>query len=87
MIGSGSGKSSGGSPGFDTAIIVVECNLKQIVEHQYESDAIPASILGRAESCLIDHGIPVMFWGDSLSANAMAIRTLAVAWKRFHGEE
>jgi DNA excision repair protein ERCC-4 len=70
---------------YDAAVIAVECDLADIWEHRYESDAIPESIIGRANSCLVDHGVPVVFWGDSAHAARMAARLLTLAWKRYSG--
>lgn len=48
---------------FDLAVIVVEADLTDVLAHRYESGAAPLSILGRCHSCLIDHGVPVVFAG------------------------
>lgn len=72
---------------YETAVIAVECNLEQIAKHQYESEALPASVLCRAESCLVDHGVPVVFWGEPVYAQVMAARLLGIAWKRYKGQD
>lgn len=71
--------------GFDVAAIVVEGNLQQIVDHQYESEAEPASVLGRMNGIFLDHGIPVFLWGDRVLASQMAGRFLLQAWRKCHG--
>lgn len=71
--------------GYDVAAIVVEANLSQIVNHQYESEAEPASVLGRMDAIFIDHGIPVFLWGDRVLASQKAAQFLKLAWRRLHG--
>lgn len=69
--------------GYDFAAVVVEANLLQIYEHQYESEALPASVLGRINSIQMDHGIPVLFWGDRVRAADMAHKFLLMAWRKY----
>jgi ERCC4-type nuclease len=69
--------------GFDVAAVVVEGNLEQIVRHEYESDALPASVLGRINGIFLDHTIPVLFWGSSQLATDMAYRFLHLAWRKY----
>lgn len=71
--------------GFDVAAIVVEANLSQIVEHQYESEAEPASVLGRMDAIFLEHGIPVFLWGDRVLAGQNAGQFLRLAWRKYHG--
>lgn len=68
--------------GFDVAAIVVEANLQQIVDHQYESEAEPASVLGRMNGIFLDHGVPVFLWGDRVLASQMAGQFLLQAWRK-----
>ena len=69
--------------GMDLAIIVAECNLSDIQEHKYESDANPESVIARCHECMVDHGVPVVFAGDSLRAARYVERLFRLAWKRF----
>ena len=68
--------------GYDVAAIVVEANLEQIVQHEYESEANPLSVIGRVHGIFLDHGIPVFFWGNHQLAAAMAHRFLLQAWRK-----
>ena len=69
--------------GYDFAAVVVECNIKDIFDHAYDSTAQPASVLARAAEITIDHAIPVTFAGDHLLAGQFAARMLKLAWKRW----
>ena len=71
--------------GYDLAAVVVEANLSQIVNHQYESEASPASVLGRMDAIFLDHGIPVFLWGDRVLASQKAGQFLRLAWRKHHG--
>lgn len=69
--------------GYDVAIIAAEANLGDVLAHRYESDASPLSVIGRCHDCLIDHGVPVMFWGPRAEAEVMAYRFLRLAWRKY----
>lgn len=73
--------------GMDMACIVVECNLEQIVNKEYESDANPLSVLGRAHACYADHGVPVFYWGSPRLAADNAERFLLLAWRKLANGE
>jgi DNA excision repair protein ERCC-4 len=70
--------------GYDVAVIVVEANLEQVFRHDYESEASPASVLGRTNAILIEHGIPVLWWSDRKTAAEMAHRFLLMAWRKLY---
>lgn len=69
--------------GYDCAAIVVEADLGQVFAHAYESEVNPLSIVGRAHSIFLEHGIPVFWWGQPGQANEMARRFFRLAWKKF----
>jgi DNA excision repair protein ERCC-4 len=69
--------------GYDMALIVIEANLSDIIEHRYESEASPESVLARISEIMIDHNIPVFLAGDHESAGRIAARFLRMAWKRW----
>lgn len=71
--------------GFDMAAVVVEASLGQIYRHEYESDALPMSVVGRANGIFLDHGIPVLFWDNRELAADMAHRMLLLAWRKYAG--
>lgn len=71
--------------GFDMAAIVVEATVEDVLAHRYESDASPASVLGRANGCWLDHGTPVYFWGSRTAAVTMAESFFTLAWKKLRG--
>lgn len=71
---------------FDLACVVVEANIQDVIDHRYESEANPDSVLGRVNAIFVDHGIPVYFWGNRPAAIHMATRMLYMAWKRWGGE-
>lgn len=68
--------------GYDIAAIVVEANLEDVANHRYESEATPASVIGKFNSIWIEHGIPVLFWGNHELAGYMAHRFLLQAWRK-----
>lgn len=69
--------------GYDMALIVVEADIGMVYRHEYESEASPASVLGRVNGIMLDHSIPVVFWGDRELAANMAHRFLLMASKKF----
>jgi ERCC4-type nuclease len=69
--------------GYDIAVIAVEANIGDVLAHKYESDANPLSVIGRCHDCLIDHGVPVLFWGPKAEAEVTAYRLLRLAWGRY----
>lgn len=70
---------------FDVAAIVVEADLADVFNHKYESEAQPASVLGRVNGIFLDHGIPVLFWGVRGCCTAMVERFLILANKKLNG--
>jgi ERCC4-type nuclease len=68
--------------GYDCAAIAIEANLEQIFEHRYESEATPASILGRMNAIFLETGIPCFLCGPRLQAAEMAARFLTLASKK-----
>lgn len=73
--------------GFDVAAVVVEADLADVFNHKYESDAQPASVIGRINGIYLDHGVPVLFWGPRGCCNAMVERFLILANKKLRGEQ
>lgn len=70
---------------MDHAIVVVEASVEDILAHRYESDAEPASVLGRLNSIIIDHGLPVVFAGNRAMAITFAERWLIQCVKKCGG--
>lgn len=70
--------------GLDAAAVVVEADIGRVYRHEYESEALPASVLGRANGIYLDHGVPVLWWGDRRTAADMAHRFLLLAWRKLH---
>ncbi len=71
--------------GFDHALIVVECDLADIFDRKYESDAEPAAVLGRMNGIMLDHNIPVVCWGRRATAISMAEAWLKLCVKKCGG--
>lgn len=69
--------------GYESAVVAVEANVEDVVHHKYNSDAHPNSVLGRAQSILLDYGVPVQFWGPRPAARMMSERFLLLAHKRY----
>jgi ERCC4-type nuclease len=72
--------------GFDVACIVVEADIGHVYRHEYLSEALPASVLGRVNSIFLDHAIPTFWWGDKRTAADMCHRLLLLTWRRLSHE-
>lgn len=70
---------------YDVAAIVVEADLADVFNHSYESDAQPASVIGKANAIFLDHSIPVLWWGPRPTCIAMAERFIYLAHKKLGG--
>lgn len=68
--------------GFDFAAIVVEANVEQVMSKQYESEANPASVMGKCAAIYFDHGIPVYFWGLRPVCEPLVWQWLEIAAKK-----
>jgi ERCC4-type nuclease len=68
--------------GFDLALIVVEADLGDLLAKRYESNAEPISVLGRCNACLIDHGVPVVFWGQRPQCQLAVERFMGLVVKK-----
>lgn len=69
--------------GYEFAAIVVEADVTDLWEKRYESDADPASVWGKCNSCLIDHGIPVLWWGSRKYCQPAAERLFKLLSRKF----
>ena len=47
--------------GYESACVVVEADLADVVSRDYHAGVHPASVLGALSSILVDYGIPVFF--------------------------
>ena len=72
--------------GMDSAVIIAECNLSDIQDKLYDSDANPEAVIARCAGCYVDHGIPVVFCGDALRAGRYVERFFRLWWKRMGGK-
>jgi DNA excision repair protein ERCC-4 len=71
---------------YDTAIIVVEGSLADIVGRRYRSGAHPMSILGATVSIMVDHQIPVIFC-DNRQIACRFTQDFLLRWYKRYGEE
>lgn len=69
--------------GFDCAVIVVEATVADVFDIVYETEANPKSVMGRAADCMIDHGIPVCWWGDRTNCVYLVEQFLRIAHRRY----
>lgn len=67
---------------IDHTAFVVEATVADILDKRYESDADPLSVLGRLNSIMLDHGVPVVFAGSRAVAETFAERWLIQAYKK-----
>ena len=49
---------------YDAACVVVESDMRKIIEGRYASDVHPNALVGSVSSIILDFGIPVFFCGD-----------------------
>lgn len=70
---------------FDIAAVVVEANIEDVWAHRYESEANPASVLGKAHAIFLDHNLPVLWWGSKSSCVPMAEAFFRQAWAKLRG--
>lgn len=67
---------------FDIAAIVVESNVEDVMQHKYESEAEPASVMGRAHGIFLDTGIPTLWWGSRAVCEPQVWQFLTLADKK-----
>lgn len=67
---------------FDYAAIIVEADVEDVLSKRYESEANPASVIGRAHACHLDHGVPVFWWGKRSGCVTMVESLLNQAAKK-----
>lgn len=70
---------------FDLALIVVECDYQDVLQHRYESEASPASVIGRVHGYLLDHGVQTVFVGHRPNSTDYVERLLTMAHKKLGG--
>ncbi len=70
---------------MDHPLFVVEASVEDILTHKYESDAEPLAVLGRLNSVMIDHHIPVIFAGTRAVAETFVERWLVQAVRKCGG--
>lgn len=68
---------------FDFAAIVIEAEVRDLLEKRYESDAQPAAVMGRLLSYPFDHGVQVLFAGNRPHSIATFERLLGLAWNKW----
>ena len=66
---------------YDTACVVVEASINDVLNHKYRSGTHPNSVLGSAMSIMIDYGIPVFFCEGRTTAR-MFVELYLTHWKR-----
>lgn len=72
---------------FDIGVIVVESDIGEVLAHRYESEAKPASVLGRANAIFLDFGVPTLWWGKRSDCITMVESFLPIAAKKLGGAE
>lgn len=70
---------------FDLALIVVECDYQDVIQHRYESEANPASVIGRVHGYLIDHGVQTVFIGHRPNSTDYVERLMTLVNKKSGG--
>lgn len=53
---------------YDSACVVVEGNLSDVLDANYRSGANPNSVFGSVMAIIVEYGIPVYFCGDRQTA-------------------
>lgn len=59
---------------YDFKVIIVEAEIRDVIQHRYESRVHPNAVIGSAVAFLVDSGVPTMFAGNAQTAAAMAER-------------
>lgn len=73
---------------YEFPFIVVEADVKDVLDRRYTSTADPMAVLGLSNSIMLDFKIPLLFWGKRQVCCAMAENILGLLWRRFtQGEE
>lgn len=67
---------------FDFAAVVIEADASDLMEHRYESDANPRSVMGRLNSIMFDHGVNVTWWGRRQQCEPLVHQLFSGIWKR-----
>lgn len=67
---------------MDSACIIVECTVQDIIDKKYNADVAPLSLIGRAHGIFCDYGIPVQFAGPRPVARLFAERLLMMWHKK-----
>jgi hypothetical protein len=62
-------------------LIIVEGSREDIYARRYVSKVAPASVLGRSDAIVVDHGVPVVFAGNRDEAQRLGMWAL-VRWAR-----
>lgn len=70
---------------FDVGIIVVEADIDDVLQHRYESEASPSSVIGRANAIMLDFGVPTFWWGSRTNCVTMVESFLTLASKKLGG--
>jgi len=69
--------------GYQSACVVVEGSLADVMEHRYKGEAHPLSVVGSAISTIVDFRIPVYFCSNRQLARLFTQEFLL----RFHARE
>ena len=66
--------------GYDAALVLVEADLRDVVEGRYRGHAHPNAVLGSAIALFVDHRVPFLF----CSSREIAGRFAAGFLRRYH---
>jgi len=66
---------------FDSACVVVEASINDVLDHKYRSGTHPNAVLGSAMSITVDYKIPVFFCGGRTTAK-MFVELYLSRWKQ-----
>ena len=69
------------TPPLERFFVVVEGSREDVLSHAYRSQVAPASVLGRSDSLLVDHGIPVIWAGNRMEAARLSLWSLVRWWE------
>lgn len=67
---------------YETAAIVVEANLSDVMRRKYRAQVDPQVVIGAAASIFVRYRVPVFFCGDRYSGSDFSLRVLRKFWEQ-----
>ena len=72
---------------FEFRFIVVEADIKDVLDRRYNSAVDPMAVLGLSNGIMVYFNIPVLFCGKRQIACMMVENLFQLLWRRFQSEK